>query len=344
MLELGSLNDCSIQKLLTLRTGVHDNFGDEAGEEELDQADGEAEASPVMAVLENLEGVAVELDIAVKVHLLEGLHGDLVLAIVLGLVLGVLEGQVVLNRAAGKLGLLVLPRGIGGDEEPETSEKREINNDGEEDEGLQAAANLVLQIPGDNEEGAEEGEVGEALVAGAVGGQRGILDGRVLEEDAASVRWSIEFGRVSRSKHTLVVRTPQSSHFSKVGGLFSGVFTYSNMALLLPLAVPCSVVDMLGKLLICCSPIWRWTDNRAAKDGVFEVGGEVWWTARPLVGALCTALFISPSLGKGPCSGEELGGPVGWSSWFWGTLGVTGGLRSRGSLARQAGSKQSIQT
>lgn len=87
---------------------MHDNLRNHASEEVPDQADGEAEAGPVVPVLHNLEGVAVEVDVTVKILLVEGLHGDPGLAMVLELILGLLEGEVVLDGAAGEPGLLGL--------------------------------------------------------------------------------------------------------------------------------------------------------------------------------------------------------------------------------------------
>lgn len=127
---------------LTLRAGVHNDLGNHASQEVLDQTESEAEANPVVPVFESLQAVAVEIDITVKVHLVESLHGDLVLAMVLRPVFGLLEGQVVLHGAAGELGLLGLPRGHGRDNEPEGTEKRGRGEDGEEDCQLQTTANL----------------------------------------------------------------------------------------------------------------------------------------------------------------------------------------------------------
>lgn len=127
---------------LTLRPGVHDELGNHAGKEELDQTNGEAEACPVMPVLENLEAVTVEVDVTVKVHLMEGLHGDLVLALVFCLVLRLLEGEVVLDGLARVFGLLVLAGAVGGDDEPEGTEKGEGGEDGQEDGRLGATAEL----------------------------------------------------------------------------------------------------------------------------------------------------------------------------------------------------------
>lgn len=127
---------------------MHNDLGDHASKEVLDQTEGEAEASPVMSVLEGLQAVTVELDVAVKVHLVEGLHGDLALAMVLGLVFGLLEGEVVLDGAAGELGLLSLARRDGRDCEPESTEERRRGEDGEEEGKLKPTANLPREVKG----------------------------------------------------------------------------------------------------------------------------------------------------------------------------------------------------
>ena len=126
----------------TLGASVHENLGDHAGNEELDQAIGETEAGPVMAVLHNVESIAVEVNLLVEVHLVEGLHGDLVLAAVLELVLGVLEGEVVLHRTTGKLGLLILARREVGMDQPEAGKQGDGGEEGKEDGGLETTADL----------------------------------------------------------------------------------------------------------------------------------------------------------------------------------------------------------
>lgn len=155
---------------------MHDDLGDHAEQEELDDMDGEAEASPVVAVLHDLEGVPVEVDVSIKVHLVERLHGDLVLAMVLGLVGRLLEGQVVLDGAAGVAGLLVLTRADRGDDDPVAAQDWDRREDGKEEGELEAAANLPRQVQGNNGQDREDEEVGEALGAGGVGGEWRIFD------------------------------------------------------------------------------------------------------------------------------------------------------------------------
>lgn len=76
---------------------MHNDFRCELEENELEQADGEGEACPVGTVFEDLEAVAIELDIALKVHVVESLHWDLGPPTVLELIGVILEGEVVLD-------------------------------------------------------------------------------------------------------------------------------------------------------------------------------------------------------------------------------------------------------
>lgn len=166
---------------LTLGTSVHDELGNHAQQEVLDQADGEAEASPVVTVLEDLEAVALEVDVTVKVHLVEGLHGDLVGAMVLETVGLLLELEVVLNGTAGVLGLCGLAGGDGGDNKPPAGQDGKIKEDSEEDEGLEATANLPLQPEGNAKQDGEQDLVVERVGARSISWEGSILDGGVLD-------------------------------------------------------------------------------------------------------------------------------------------------------------------
>lgn len=110
--------------MLTLRSSVHDHLRDESENEVLAKSDGEAEASPVMSVLEGLETVAIELNIPVKIGFIERLHGNLALAMVLGAVCLLLESEVVLDGASTVFGFLVLSGGDGGSEDPHDRQDR----------------------------------------------------------------------------------------------------------------------------------------------------------------------------------------------------------------------------
>lgn len=159
---------------------MHKDLGHHAKEEELDKANSEPEASPVMAVLHNLKNISLEVDIAIKVQLVKGLHGDLVAAAILETVGLFLEIEVVFNRATGKASLFVLAGADGGHDQPVGAEQGEIDEDGEEDGRDVARSHRPAQAQGAHDEDGEEGGIVECVGASSVGGERGILDGRRL--------------------------------------------------------------------------------------------------------------------------------------------------------------------
>lgn len=167
---------------LTLRASVHDNLWSKLEEDELEQADGEPEADPVGSVLENLEAVAVELNIAIEVHVVKGLHWDLALSTVLELVGLVLKGEVVLDWASWKLDLLVLARAHARHDSPERDEDWDRGEEGEEDGGLQASADLPCRVCWHKKQQEEEDDIGERVAARTVGWERSVWDGWELGE------------------------------------------------------------------------------------------------------------------------------------------------------------------
>lgn len=194
---------------LTLRASVHNDLGNHAKEEELDQADSEAEAGPVVAVLHGLEAVALKVDLAVEVHLVERLHGDAAVATVLDTVGLILELQVVLDGTAGQTDLLGLAGADGRDGQPPGGEQRKVDDDGEEDGGLEATAHLAAQEPGDKDEDADEDVVVEGVGTRAIGGEGRILDGRILRERKPLVSQSYCEGIESfRGRRKRAIETP----------------------------------------------------------------------------------------------------------------------------------------
>lgn len=131
---------------------MHNDFRCELEENELEQADGEGEAGPIGTVLEDLEAVAVELDIALKVHVVEGLHWDLCPPAVLELVGIVLEGEVVLNRATRECHFLVFARTKGRVEVPERNQERDRGEEGEKNRRLQTATDFPGRVCRHNEQ------------------------------------------------------------------------------------------------------------------------------------------------------------------------------------------------
>lgn len=173
--------------LLILLARVDDDVLEEVEDDELDEGPGEDPAGPVMAVLEDVKTVTVEVDLAVKVLVDEGLHGDLVVGVPSCAVGLVLEGQVLVDGAAGQLGLLVGSGCQPGGDEPVGDEDGEEEDDDEEDGGPEATTDLPGEPGGDAEEGAAEDEVREGLVAGALGGEGSVGDGSCLGRGRAKV-------------------------------------------------------------------------------------------------------------------------------------------------------------
>lgn len=130
--------------LLTLRARVQYNLRKHAEQEELAETQGEAEAGPIVSVFHNLEAVAFEIDIAVKVHFMERLHGNLATAMVLELVRLLLESEVVLDTTTGVSGLVVLAWRQGGHDDPEAHNDREAREEAEEN----GHHNATADIPG----------------------------------------------------------------------------------------------------------------------------------------------------------------------------------------------------
>jgi len=89
---------------------MHNNFWCKAEENKLEQAQREPETSPVMSVFHNLQSIPIEINISIKIHVVESFHWDLVLSAVFDLIGFILEGKVVFDWAAWKLGFLIFAR------------------------------------------------------------------------------------------------------------------------------------------------------------------------------------------------------------------------------------------
>ena len=95
-----------------------------------------------MSVFEDLQSVAIELDISVKIHVVEGLHWDFVSSPVLDPVGLVLEGKVVFDGASRVSGLFVYARSKGRMESPECQQDGDRGEETKEDACLRSAANF----------------------------------------------------------------------------------------------------------------------------------------------------------------------------------------------------------
>jgi hypothetical protein len=124
---------------------MHDRLGYKAKKKVLDQSKRKSEVDPIVPQLQDFKSVAVEVHITVEVHLVESLHGDGLLAIVLLFVLRLVEREVMLDGLAGELGLLVLSRSVLRRNDPERTKNWQVHNQREENPCLEA----TTKLPGD---------------------------------------------------------------------------------------------------------------------------------------------------------------------------------------------------
>ena len=121
--------------------------------------------SPVGSSQHAIRGVeaqsTVEVDLAVKVRIMEDLHGNFFLSVIEGLEFIILDGDVLLDILARQNDLLVLAFPVHGCHRPVGNYDRDTKNDDEEDIGLESATvddgENVLDDKGHTED--EDGEV-----------------------------------------------------------------------------------------------------------------------------------------------------------------------------------------
>lgn len=89
---------------------MHDDFGCELEENELEKTEGESEARPVGAVFQDLQTVTIELDIAIKVHVVESLHWNLGLSAISQSIGLILECEIMLDGTSWQFDFLVYAR------------------------------------------------------------------------------------------------------------------------------------------------------------------------------------------------------------------------------------------
>lgn len=167
--------------VLTLRTRVNQQLGNETKQEVLVEPHGETEVGPVVTELEALESITLEVNLSIEVLLVEDLHGNLALAAVGSTVMLAVELKVVLDGTTSVLGLLVLTGRNGRSNSPEGHQNRDRGKDSKEDGGVETTANLAGQVPRNEYEQREKQDVREPIAAGRIGGNGSILDSRVLQ-------------------------------------------------------------------------------------------------------------------------------------------------------------------
>jgi hypothetical protein len=141
-----------------------------------------------VSVFHDLESIAIEVDVTVKVQLEKRLQGDPVSSVPSRLIRVVLEGQVVFHGTTGQLDLFVEPRADFGQDGPDGNKDWDRGEDAEEEGRLQTATEFPREPCWDPNQRTEEEDIRELLVTGAVGGERSVFDGGELWQQLAFAR------------------------------------------------------------------------------------------------------------------------------------------------------------
>ena len=159
---------------------MHDNLGHHASKKISTQAKSKLKVCPIMSIFEDLQGISLKVHRRVKVHLMEGLHGNLVFAIIFRSILFIVELQVMLYRTPRISSLLIFPRRYSRRNSPENDKYRYASEYGEENPREKAPANLQGEVGGYDSYEEEKEEVGETFTSCYVGRERCILDRGIL--------------------------------------------------------------------------------------------------------------------------------------------------------------------
>jgi hypothetical protein len=129
---------------------MHKHLREKSGEEMFEETQREAETGPIMAVLQAFQSITLEVHIAIEIHFIECFHRDLALAMVLVAVTLAVEVEVVFNRAARVLSLLVLSRRDRRSGSPEDHQDGKSGKHSKEDRSVEATSHLSSAVPRDN--------------------------------------------------------------------------------------------------------------------------------------------------------------------------------------------------
>jgi hypothetical protein len=135
---------------------------------------------PVVAVLQDIENAALDVDLAINVHLREVLQRDLGPAAVLALQLIGLESQVIFDWAVRQLRFVVDARAEAGGAGPNDDQDGEREQNAKEPPGLVSTAEEVCQEDRYTDQ-AQQIVVAEAGVTWTFSGKRSIVQCRVLQ-------------------------------------------------------------------------------------------------------------------------------------------------------------------
>lgn len=116
-----------------------------------------------MSVFHSFKTIALEINLPIKIHLVECFHGNLALAMICRPVMFAQEMEVMFNRSSGILGLFILAGSHGGGNAPKGHKNGDGGQDTKEDGGVESAADLSCEIERDDEQERKQQNVGEAL-------------------------------------------------------------------------------------------------------------------------------------------------------------------------------------
>ena len=152
----------------------------ESQEEMLVQTHGETEAGPVMTILETLQSIGLEIHLSIEIFFVKRFQGNLALALILGAVVLAVEVEVVFHRPARVRGLFIFARRNRRRHRPKHHQDRDRGEDGKEDGRVESTPNLAGKVVRDRIQEQGEQDIGEAITARRVGGDRRILDRGIL--------------------------------------------------------------------------------------------------------------------------------------------------------------------
>ena len=121
-----------------------------------------------MSVLHCLQAVPLEVNLAIEVHFVEGLHWNLVLAMVFRPITFSVEGEVVLNWTTRKFCFFRLARRDSRGDTPEDHENRDGCEEREEQGSPKPSTDLTCGVPRCNDEETNEEIVVECLATRGV--------------------------------------------------------------------------------------------------------------------------------------------------------------------------------
>lgn len=159
---------------------MHNDLRDHPHQEKSEETQGKFPIRPVMPVFHNLQSIALEVDLSVKIHLMERLHRDLDLAMIPRSILLVVKMQIVFHGTTRVSCFFVLPWRNGRGDVPKGTEDGNAGENCEEEGCTNSSPNFSCNEPGNDDDEDDKECIGEIFAAGGICRKRGILNGWIL--------------------------------------------------------------------------------------------------------------------------------------------------------------------